>query len=89
MKTEGHERKEETKCVKGEKDEKGNKWRRRKPMSPNLIRNLGKPVEQVRAVCAPEVATGPNGPENCFGRCGHLCRAKMAGCFDHYSHVTA
>ena len=26
------------KCVKGEKDEKGNKWRGRKPMSPNLIR---------------------------------------------------
>ena len=28
----------EQRCVKGKKDEKGTKWRGRKPMNPNLIK---------------------------------------------------
>ena len=34
MKTEGHERKEETKCVKGEKDEKGRQMEGTKTNEP-------------------------------------------------------
>ena len=38
MKTGGHEKKKADVC-KGEKDEKGTKWRGREPMKPNLVRN--------------------------------------------------
>ena len=42
-------------CVRRGKDEKGNQKEGTKAQEP-------KPHEHVRAACAPEVETGPNGP---------------------------
>ena len=53
MKTGRCERKEENTCVRRGRDEKGNQ------MEGTKTTNL---VENVRAVCAPEVATGSNQP---------------------------
>ena len=55
--------KKRTEVCEGEKDEKGTKWKGRKPMNPNLIlKTLASLVEHVRAVCAPKLTTDSNEP---------------------------
>ena len=42
-------------------------------------RNRTHLVENVRAVCACERATGPNGPEKGFGRSDHVVALSLLG----------
>ena len=51
MKTGGHEKKRRTEVCEGEKDEKGTKWRGRKPMTPNLIKEPRQALLNMYVLC--------------------------------------